>query len=298
MLSLQAGAHTYHQRLASQGGTASPVLLRTGDHAAVAAALYESPPYDLQVPALAVARLSVNLAAGQVTGGLAGDRQRRYTAPRFSLYLTPAGADAHWRKDQPSRHLNLYFDPEGFEGDPLDSSRWDPGAPLLNASVPGLGTLARQLEAELAQPGPLAAEAADSLARLMLVQVARHTGALRPAANPLSAAVLGRVRDYAAAHLAERILVQDLARVAGLPVNRFAQAFAAHMGQSPHRWVLALRLQRATELLATSTAGLAEIAAACGFSSQQHLTHTMRLRLGTTPGRYRAVLASIGRETG
>jgi AraC family transcriptional regulator len=70
------------------------------------------------------------------------------------------------------------------------------------------------------------------------------------------------------------------------------------VGLPPHRYVLMLRLQHAQELLLHSSASLADVAAACGFSSQQHLTHTMRQRLGTTPGRCRTGPRSVGGQAG
>ena len=291
---LQAGAHTYGQQLAGQGGQSTRMLLREGAAAGVAVALYESPPYDLAVPALPVARLSVNLSTSRVFGGLEGDRRREFAAPRHSLFLTPAGAGAYWRKDDTSRHLNLYFDASNFTDPLFDRTPWGVDTPVLNARVPGLGALAEQLVLEMQQPGPLASEAADSLSRLMLVMLARHHARPAREANPLSAALMLRLRDYVQAHLSERILVRDLAAVAQLPVNRLTQAFATQMGQPPHRYVLMLRLQRAQEMLTHTGASLADVAAACGFSSQQHLTHTMRQRLGTTPGRYRTGLRSVG----
>jgi len=55
--------------------------------------------------------------------------------------------------------------------------------------------------------------------------------------------------------------------------------------------VIGLRLDMARDLLCTSRLGLAEIAPACGFSSQQHLTATMRRQLGNSPGQYRRLRA-------
>jgi AraC-like DNA-binding protein len=295
---LQAGARTYGQQLAGQGGQSTQMLLREGAAAGVAVAMYESPSYDLAVPALPVARLSVTLTANRVFGGLEGDRRCHFVAPRHSLFLTPAGAGAHWRKDDTSRHLNLYFDAGNFTDPLFDRAPWCADTPVLNARVPGLGALAEQLVLELQQPGPLASEAADSLARLMLVMLARHRARPAAGANPLSAIVMLRLRDYVQAHLAERILVKDLAAVAQLPVNRLTHAFATHVGLPPHRYVLMLRLQHAQELLLHSSASLADVAAACGFSSQQHRTHTMRQRLGTTPGRCRTGPRSVGGQAG
>jgi AraC family transcriptional regulator len=132
-----------------------------------------------------------------------------------------------------------------------------------------------------------AAEAADSLARLLLVRLTRRRATEMQRAAALSPTRLARLREYVAAHLAERLLVADLAAAVGLAPNHFAHVFTAQMGLPPHQFVVEMRLQRAMELLAHTRLSLAEVAATCGFASQQHLTVQMRQRMGTTPGRYR-----------
>ena len=263
------------------------------DPAALRVALYASPPYDLQVPALGVSRLSVTLTPACVSGHLDGERPRDFNTRRHALFLTPAGAAAHWRKPTSSRHINIYFHAAAFRGDALEGlCAQGAAAPLLNGSIPGLRRLAEELEAELQDSSALAAEAVDSLARLLLVRVARGVHRQRDTANPLTPGALARLRDYVAAHLAERILVADMAAVVGMTPNHFAHVYSAHTGSSPHQFVLSQRLQLATDLLRASRLGLAEIAAASGFANQQHLSRALRQHLGTTPGRYRAAAAS------
>jgi AraC family transcriptional regulator len=117
-------------------------------------------------------------------------------------------------------------------------------------------------------------------------------------ANPLTPVRLRRLADYVQAHLEQRILVADLAAVAELPVNRFAAAFATATGQSPHQYVLVQRLARAEALLRFGTEPLAEVAAASGFSSQQHMTQVMRMRTGRTPARLRSLSAGLHPDHG
>jgi AraC family transcriptional regulator len=54
-----------------------------------------------------------------------------------------------------------------------------------------------------------------------------------------------------------------------------------------HQFLLRLRLEAACRLLRTTCMPIAEVAAACGFSHQEHLTRVMRARLGTTPAALR-----------
>lgn len=289
------GALTYASTLRAAGGALVDERLRESERSAVGVALYSSPPYDLNVPALPVSRLSITLTPARVTGGLEGHRQQAFQSSRYALFLAPAHAASCWRKESPSRHLTLYFhadaladDDRGTHGLGIDDE------PLLNGSIPGVRALTDALMAEL-EAGPLwSAEAADSLGRLLLIRVARHRARSRGAGNPLTPQMLKRMADYVCAHLAERILVSDLATVVGLPANRFALAYTASTGQSPHQFVLSQRLRQAQALLQYESTPLAQVAADCGFSSQQHLTQVMRRRLGVTPARFRQSKGSIG----
>ncbi len=281
-------AQTYAGALRAAGGKQVDMRLRECDRSSVGVALYASPPYELQLPALPVARLAIALTPARVSGGLNDDKRQVFQSSRYSLFLTPAGVCARWNKESPSRHLSLYFHADaladsgiGEEGLSLDDD------PLLNVCMPGIRTLTDELLGEL-QAGPLwSAEAADSLGRLLLIKVARHRARHRATRNPLTPPLLQRLVDHVQANLSERILVSDLAAAVGLSPNRFAHAYTICAGHSPHQFVMAQRLRRAQALLQNDRAPLADVAAACGFASQQHLTQVMRKRLGVTPARYR-----------
>ncbi len=251
---------------------------------ALAVALYESPRYDLAVPGLAMTRLSVNLIASPLRGALDGARPRSYAGARHSVFITPAQAAAHWCKPQPSRHVNLYFRADRFD-DPLLPPR-SLDTPLLDCHLPRAGRLAEALAREFSRPGPLAELALDSLARLLLVEVARRPGAREPA-SALSPARLARLDEFVHAHLPERLLVRDLAAAVGLSPAHFAHAFTRATGRTPHRHVMALRVQRAIHLITTTRRPLAEVAADCGFATQQHMTQVLRAHAGRTPGQLR-----------
>jgi AraC family transcriptional regulator len=290
---VRQGVDVYGSALGAAGGTEIEALMRSRDRTAICAAIYMAPPYDVCVPSLPVSRLSVNLTRAQVSGGVDGERQRRFEAGRYSLFLTPSGAPVKWRKDSPSRHLNIYFHPDVFDGDDEDTVLpFAEAQPVFNASVPGIRHLADQLVEELGTPSVLNADAADSLARLMLVRLARNLQQVQTTSRPLTPKLLASLRAYVLEHLAEPILVADLARHAGLSLNRFAHSYSEQTGQSPHRFILALRLKHAAEMLRQSTCSVAEVAHTSGFANQQHLTNAMRRHLGVTPSRYRALALS------
>jgi AraC family transcriptional regulator len=285
---LHQGLAVYHGELAEAGGRALQAHQHPQD--ALAVVMYASPPYDIQVPPMNVARLSILLSPARVAGGLDGDPAQSFETRRHSVFLTPAGAGAAWHKTSNSRHINIYFQPQSFEqkADAGWGSVLSDGVPLLNAGIPGAGPLFDMLAAELGQGHPFAAEAVDSLARLVLVRLARHQARRTVHANPLTPALRARLTEFIQARLDQRLMVSDMAAIVGLSPNRFAQAFTRALGQPPHQYVLQMRVERALHLLHHSSHGLADIAAACGFASQQHMTKVMRRRLGTPPGRQRA----------
>jgi AraC family transcriptional regulator len=281
-------AQTYQSVLVGAGGAQVESVLRADARMPICVALYDCEPYDLWVPSLLVARLTVTLSPSPLKGYVDGTRPRHYMMQKHALFLTPAGADARWLKPEPSRHINLYFHADTLAADPEGANTSYKERPLINLTLPGVAPMAASLAAELARPDVFSPEAVDSLARLLLVRLMRFAPGASPHKSPLQPSHLVRIRDYIQAHISEQILVADLAPLTGLSPFRFAHVFSELTGRSPHQYVLCLRLACALNLLRSSDMGLAEVALASGFGSQQHLTHVMQRRLRITPGRYRA----------
>jgi AraC family transcriptional regulator len=185
--------------------------------------------------------------------------------------------------------LAIYFRPDIFDGSGGDVPLFRAAPALFNTQVPGIGSLVDQFAVELQTPGILNLEAADCLARFVLIRLARHLDHVPVTRDRLTPRVIARLHGYVEAHLREPILVADLAREAGQSPSHFAQSFMARTGQSPHQFVIKLRVARAAELLGRADLRLADIASECGFSSQQHMNTVLRRHLGTTPSRLRAL---------
>ena len=83
--------------------------------------------------------------------------------------------------------------------------------------------------------------------------------------------------------------LEALAKVAGVHATHVARTFRARLGCSVGEFVRRLRVDRAKEAIAAGM-GLAETAAACGFSDQSHLTRTFRRLVGSTPAAFRRAL--------
>jgi len=97
---------------------------------------------------------------------------------------------------------------------------------------------------------------------------------------------LKRVYEYADAHLHEEIDIVTLADVAGLSVRHFSRAFREEVGETPHRWLMLRRTDRAIQLLAKNQMELAQIAECCGFAGQSHFTKVFKQVTGNTPKKW------------
>jgi len=103
----------------------------------------------------------------------------------------------------------------------------------------------------------------------------------------LSPAMLKQIDGYVRARLSESISLQELASAVALSRYHFARRFREATGTSPHEYVMGKRVEAAQTMLRRTRAPLREVAAACGFTDQSHLTRVFRQRLGVTPGQFR-----------
>jgi transcriptional regulator GlxA family with amidase domain len=100
-----------------------------------------------------------------------------------------------------------------------------------------------------------------------------------------------RVRSaqaYAHDHPDADLSVAALARRAGMSPRNFARVFAAAVGDTPARWVEAIRVEAARRALEESADGVEAIAAKCGFGSAETLRRAFLRRVRVSPAAYRA----------
>jgi len=157
---------------------------------------------------------------------------------------------------------------------------------------PQLAWLVQALHDEAQRSAPGGALFAEGLS-IALIGWLREHHAHRPAPGArgrtgLTSMQQRRVRDCVEAHLGDDLSVTRLAQEAALSPVRFACAFKASFGCTPHRWVQQRRVEEAVRLLKTTRTPIAEIALALGFANQSHFTQVLRQATGTTPARLRA----------
>lgn len=101
-----------------------------------------------------------------------------------------------------------------------------------------------------------------------------------------------RAREYLHAHMASDIGLDELAAEAGVDRFRLHRQFTAAIGQSPHAYLVSLRLRAARERLARGEAP-ADVASAVGFADQSHLGRWFRRAFGSTPGDYQRACTNV-----
>lgn len=87
--------------------------------------------------------------------------------------------------------------------------------------------------------------------------------------------------------LAEPLTVADIAAEAHLSVYHFVRVFRAATGETPHRYLTRLRIERARGLLTDSDLTIGQIATRCGFASPGALSTAFLGQVGVRPSVYR-----------
>jgi transcriptional regulator GlxA family with amidase domain len=100
-----------------------------------------------------------------------------------------------------------------------------------------------------------------------------------------------RVLAHIEANLSTCIRNKDLAAVARLSPFHFNVAFRNSVGESPHRYLIRRRVERAQGLMLSTGKSLSEIAAECGLADQAHLTRLFRNVVGESPSTWRRARA-------
>ncbi len=137
---------------------------------------------------------------------------------------------------------------------------------------------------------------ADHVARAFVTHMASAYGEMRSPRRPSRGGLAPwqerRAKELLDARLDGDVSLADLAGTCQLSVRHFARAFRQSTGQSPHRWLVERRLDKAQGLLELSERSLNEIAAACGFANQSHFTRTFTRAMGVSPGAWRRLRRS------
>jgi AraC family transcriptional regulator len=248
--------------------------------------------------------LDVHGRKSRITRQASGIEDSIVTA-RSTVWLSPPG----WREgsidiaeDLPGI-LHLYVSPSQFSpsklGIDIDASSL--GALTYEAAFedPLFGEMAHAIATELqseTSAGRLLVEClANSMAARLIQKHVSTPTALSCGPHTrggLDRRRLFRVLDYIEANLEGNLSLEGMASIACLSRYHFARAFRQSVGQSPHSYVSAKRLERAKAMLISGDRSLIDIALSLSFSSQANFARSFKQSTGLAPGQYRRQFGS------
>jgi AraC family transcriptional regulator len=230
-----------------------------------------------------------------VSAGYGSDRLKTFDLTVGSVDINPAHLDSQWAWPSPLEYMHIGFGPESLVE--LAEHELDRGGVDLQP-IP-FGTvnhkalyLAQMLKAELSEREEANELYVDSLITLFGIHLLRtYTGSGRATERnhgSLPAHKARRVQEYLQENLSRKVSVTELAALCELSPGHFIRAFSTTFGQSPHQYLLGLRLSAAELMLVQSDLSITEVAYLSGFSSQSHLTTAMKRYKNSTPARIRS----------
>ncbi|RKE86547.1 AraC family transcriptional regulator [Rhizobium sp. AG855] len=225
-----------------------------------------------------------------------GDGTRRIDAGSIhgwpgALCIMPEGASSEWEITDTFDFVHLYVSDQELRR--LFSETFDRDARLMVipettfGEAPQLAGALGQLAQATRSGDRLWAEQALTASVGHLFLDPRYGGekavTLRGGLAPV---VRRRLIEFIDSALHRAITLQELATLAGLSEFHLQRMFSLSCGVSPHGFIMNRRIDRARRML-EGVEPIAQIASACGFSSQSHLTRMFKTVTGTTPSAYR-----------
>ncbi len=90
-------------------------------------------------------------------------------------------------------------------------------------------------------------------------------------------------------HLAKRVRVHDLAKLAGLSVSHYSALFRELTGYAPMEYFIGMRMHQARQLLDTTSLSIKEIAAQVGYDDPLYFSRAFHEMNDVSPSQYREV---------
>lgn len=195
----------------------------------------------------------------------------------------PAG-EVHENEIQArSRCLHVSSDPASFE-----QLRQQPAVPVRPAEISGLTTtwLANRLYAEFSRQDKASAMAIEGLVLEILAEIARSEAADSSRVAPTW---LKQATEIVESRFLERLSLTEIATEVGVHYVHLSREFHKYNRCTVGELIRRRRVQYASHLLAHSRTPLAEIALACGFSDQSHLSFLFKRYMGLSPSKFRSL---------
>jgi len=251
-------------------------------------------PYASEYPAVRDHLIILHLDGPVGVRRRLGHEESRRVVPPGGLFILPGGTDFGVALEGELDSLHVYLRKQLVQEVASELGVDRPGLTL----VPRLGErdllierLALGVREALTDDDAAAGVYVDYLSRALAARLLREhsnhaPNRSEPPKGGLTQAQIALVSDFLEAHLDQPLGLAEIAGACGLSPTHFARRFKAAMGLPPHQHLMKLRVERAKRLL-QGPMPIVEIALACGFAHQEHLTRIFRRMTGMTPASFR-----------
>lgn len=261
------------------------------------AAIFREAPIDITEPALGHPFIIYHLThPTEVTRKIEGARREKGLLGPRNICITPPETMTQWEHHGHPEILQIYLRRSLYEAAVGEMYGCDAAAaeivPRFGIVDPLLEQLAIALADALRSGAVRDGLYIDTVADMMAVHLARaHSVQSRPTILPYTPVVshqrMRQLIEFIEANIDQPLTLDAMATQVGISPLYLARAFKAAIGQSPHQYVLARRIERAKELLRNTEMPIIDVALSVGFSSQSHLSHWMIRHTGVSPAVYR-----------
>lgn len=235
---------------------------------------------------------SISFAGDEGQSSLAGDRMRAYDRRPYEYIVAPPSFPLRGTSDDAPEVLVLVFPFEDLKSDlaaalQIAETLLEPRV-IIGGPAPFTTEIAKRVRRHILADD-VSSDYLRSLCFVLIVEMLALPPEQRGTGRgpSLDDKVLGSVLKFIDGNLDSDLSVETLAGLSGVESHRFSRAFSQKVGETPHKYVLARRIENARSLLTRTEETIASIAYATGFSSQSHMTTTFRRQLGMTPAQIR-----------
>jgi AraC family transcriptional regulator len=260
-------------------------------------AIFEEGPFEATESAIRHPSLIYHLHhPTEVTRKIVGNPAERMLIGPRRICLTPGNATTRWQHSGHPEILQVYLRRSVYEGAVSEICGCDTSAAELVPRFAILDPLLEQLAIAVTtalRDGTIEDGLyIDTIAQMMAVHLARkHSTRSRPGrvlpVQTIQGAKMRRLIEYIEGNLEGDLSLEAMGAEVEISPLYLARAFKTAIGQSPHQYVIARRIERAKELLRNTDMAVVDVALAVGFSSQSHLSHWFVRHVGVSPASYR-----------
>jgi AraC family transcriptional regulator len=261
------------------------------------AAILEEAPLNVNEPSAPHPSLIYHLCRPTaVSRRIDGTRRERVLIGPRRFCITPDGVNAQWEHNGHPEILQIYLRRSIYESAVREMYGCEPSkSPLLPRFAildPLLEQLAIAIATALRDGTAEDGIYVDTLAHMIAVHLARQHSLRSRASQNLTGNTIGgsrmkRLVEFVEQNLDRDLSLEAMAQEVGISALYLPRAFKAAIGQSPHKYVLSRRIERARELLRNTDLPIVEVALSSGFSSQSHLSNWFVRTVGISPAAYR-----------